>query len=164
MSDIETGYDVKAMNARRTAEVNGAVLRPQATISQARTTFPSRGADALIHQFTGDEDMRTEMEFVKHAPLRCAICLMPAHSHAVFGGEINHLPALVDEARRTAGMTRGAERYDENRADSPNRRARREPGEFFLAIDDPAYEAAQARWNRATARHRADPDNPANWR
>lgn len=167
MNDIETSYDAKnEQNRRRAREVNGAVHTIKATMDKSRTTFPIMGVEGIIDELSfPSADVRGEVELRKQPAYRCELCLMPAHAHAVFGGEVPHDPVLRHEDYRVAGVTPGTEQYDENYADSPNVRARYIGGEPQLDVQmtENEMEDAASRWHRATRRHRADPDNPANW-
>lgn len=164
MSDVDnTGYDPRdEQNRRRAREVNGAVQHIRATLHRAKTPTMGGGergeaaiADIMAEHFNKSGDVRGELEIRKSPAYRCDVCLMPASAHAVFGGELVHDPVLRHEDYRDSGVTPGVENYDENYADSPNHRARRERGEFMFGAADPEELAeAEDRWRRATHRHR----------
>lgn len=123
MSDIETGYDADAVNTRRMQEVTGPVHHIKTTLDRARTSFQTVGTEGIIEELTfPSAHVRPEMELRKFAPIRCEECLMPAHAHAIYGGEVDHMPiscTTISACRALRPAPRGRTRTGKARTQWP---------------------------------------------
>jgi hypothetical protein len=128
----------------------------------ANTHFATVGERGIIDEIRNASatDIRGDMEVTKYTPsVECIECGAPDSWHDRIRPA--HAPVY-----RVPGVSDGVERLNENDPNSPNHLARRpETGEFLFALDeaDPAYQAAQDRFDRRHARFRPDPNDP-NWR
>jgi hypothetical protein len=160
---VGAAYRISTIRPKRRLDAEQAARQAAASYGQegSRTVFPGMGEEAaleFVNRSAESANARPELEVTKWAPsAECVACGAPASASWHDRIRPRHAPQL-----RVPGVH---EQVDlDERLHNPGYRP--EPAAFQLEMDDsdPAYQEAQARFDRRHARFRPDPDHPANWR
>lgn len=148
MADLETAYDRDNVNKRRDAEILGPAQHITSTIGKAKTSYMgANGGDMM----SGGEQVVAELL---------------DHEFNVSGNPYPGVDVPRHSIRRGHGMLEG--RIATAGVD-PLANLEQPEGKFIggqpqmevQAAEDEMF-AAATRWHRRTARHRPDPNHPAN--